>query len=408
MSRSFRVKVFENEEVININLSNFIIVDKLYIKYKYHLLLTAKEYITDFKGVIIMEMLEILQIAVQKKASDVHIVPLRKPMLRISGSMVPIEEYPVLSPDDAKNLIYSILYDEQKQRFEENWELDCSFDVPNLSRFRVNVLIQKNGIGAILRLISSSIPTPESLDLPPAIVNLADLPRGLVLVTGPTGSGKSSTLACLVDIINTKREHHILTIEDPIEFVYGIKKCVVTQREIGMHSKKFESALKTSLRQDPDVILIGEMRDLETIQAAITLAETGHMVFGTLHTTDAPQTIDRIVDVFPPYQQTQVRMQLSVSLQAVVCQQLLPRANGQGRVAAREIMIITPAIANLIREGKTHQIYSALEMGARVGMVSMEKTIVELIRKNVITPEVGIMKANNPDSVKMQLGMRGL
>jgi len=355
-----------------------------------------------------MEMLEILQIAVQKKASDVHIVPLRKPMLRISGSIVPIEEYPVLSPDDAKNLIYSILYDEQKQKFEENWELDCSFDVPNLSRFRVNVLIQKNGIGAILRLISSSIPTPESLGLPPAIVNLADLPRGLVLVTGPTGSGKSSTLACLVDIINTKREEHILTIEDPIEFVYGIKKCVVTQREIGMHSKKFESALKTSLRQDPDVILIGEMRDLETIQAAITLAETGHMVFGTLHTTDAPQTIDRIVDVFPPYQQTQVRMQLSVSLQAVVCQQLLPRADGQGRVAAREIMIITPAIANLIREGKTHQIYSALEMGARVGMVSMEKTIVELIRKNVITQEVGIMKANNPDSVKLQLGLRSL
>ena len=199
-----------------------------------------------------------------------------------------------------------------------------------------------------------------------------------------------------------------MTIEDPIEFVYGIKNCVVTQREIGMHSKKFESALKTSLRQDPDVILIGEMRDLETIQAAITLAETGHMVFGTLHTTDAPQTIDRIVDVFPPYQQTQVRMQLSVSLQAVVCQQLLPRKDGQGRVAAREIMIITSAIANLIREGKTHQIYSALETGAKVGMVSMDKTIVELIRKNVITKEVGIMKANNPDNVKMQLGMKTL
>jgi twitching motility protein PilT len=374
---------------------------------KYHPL-TAKEYITDFKGVIIMEMLEILQIAVQKKASDVHIVPLRKPMLRISGSLVPIEEYPVLSPDDTKNLIYSILYDEQKQKFEENWELDCSFDVPNLSRFRVNVLIQKNGVGAVLRLISSNIPTPESLGLPPAVVNLADMPRGLILVTGPTGSGKSSTLACLVDIINTKRDDHILTIEDPIEFVYGIKNCVVTQREIGMHSKKFESALKTSLRQDPDVILIGEMRDLETIQAAITLAETGHMVFGTLHTTDAPQTIDRIVDVFPPYQQTQVRMQLSVSLQAVVCQQLLPRKDGQGRVAAREIMIITSAIANLIREGKTHQIYSALETGSKVGMVSMDKSIVELIRKNVITQEVGIMKANNPNSIKILLGLNAL
>jgi twitching motility protein PilT len=390
-----------------VRFSETILLTNCTLNIKYHLL-TAKGYITDFKGVVIMEMLEILQIAVQKKASDVHIVPLRKPMLRISGSIVPIEEYPVLSPDDTKNLIYSILYDEQKQKFEENWELDCSFDVPNLSRFRVNVLIQKNGIGAVLRLISSSIPTPESIGLTPAIVNLADLPRGLILVTGPTGSGKSSTLACLVDIINTKRDGHILTIEDPIEFVYGIKNCVVTQREIGMHSKKFESALKTSLRQDPDVIMIGEMRDLETIQAAITLAETGHMVFGTLHTTDAPQTIDRIVDVFPPYQQTQVRMQLSVSLQAVVCQQLLPRKDGQGRVAAREIMIITSAIANLIREGKTHQIYSALETGAKVGMVSMDKTIVELIRKNVISQEVGIMKANNPNSVKMMLGLNAL
>lgn len=354
-----------------------------------------------------MDMLDILQIAVQRNASDIHLQPTRKPMLRISGVMTPIEGYPVLAPDDTKNLIYSILYDEQKQKLEEEWELDCSFDVPNLSRFRVNVLVQKNGVAAVLRLVSSKIPTPEQLMLSTAIVNMANLPRGLVLVTGPTGSGKSSTLACLIDIINTKRREHILTIEDPIEFVYENKNCVITQREIGMHSKSFEAALKHCLRQDPDVILIGEMRDLETIQAAITMAETGHMVFGTLHTTDAPQTIDRIVDVFPPYQQTQVRLQLSVTLQAVVCQQLLPRADGRGRVAAREIMIITPAIANLIREGKTHQIYSAIEIGAKYGMISMDKTLVEMIKRNLITREVGIMKANNPESVRAQVTQMG-
>jgi twitching motility protein PilT len=354
-----------------------------------------------------MEMLDILQIAVQRKASDIHLQPTRKPMLRISGMMVPIDPYPVLTPDDTKNLIYSILYDEQKQKFEEEWELDCSFDVPNLSRFRVNVLVQKNGVSAVLRLVSSKIPTPDQLMLSPAIVNLASLPRGLVLVTGPTGSGKSTTLSCLIDIINTKRREHILTVEDPIEFVYENKNSVITQREIGMHSKSFEAALKHSLRQDPDVILIGEMRDLETIQAAITLAETGHMVFGTLHTTDAPQTIDRIVDVFPPYQQTQVRLQLSVTLQAVVCQQLLPRADGKGRIAAREVMIITPAISNLIREGKTHQIYSAIEIGAKYGMISMDKVLVDLIKKNLITKEVGIMKANNPESVRSQVTVMG-
>ncbi|OVE73533.1 type IV pili twitching motility protein PilT [bacterium B13(2017)] len=354
-----------------------------------------------------MDMLEILNHAVQNKASDIHIVPLRKPIIRLSGRLIELEQYPVLSSDDSKNLIYSILYDEQKQKFEENWELDCSFDVPNLSRFRVNVLIQKNGIGAVLRIISSTIPTSEELTLPKAVVGLADIPRGLVLVTGPTGSGKSSTLACLIDIINQKRQEHILTIEDPIEFVYETKNCVITQREIGMHSKNFCNSLRASLREDPDVILIGEMRDLETIQAAITLAETGHLVFGTLHTTDAPQTIDRIVDVFPPYQQTQVRMQLSVSLQAVICQQLLPKLQGKGRIAVREIMMVTTAIANLIREGKTHQIYSAIDMGVKYGMISMDKALIDLANKAEVSKEMALMKANNPQVVAQQIGIKG-
>lgn len=328
-----------------------------------------------------MDIHEILKIAVQKNSSDIHIASGRKPMLRVSGKMSPIDEYPVLTQEDAKKFIYSLLTGEQKKKFEQDWELDCSYDMPGLSRFRVNVLIQKSGIGAVLRLISSKIPSPDELNLSPAIVKLAELTKGLVLVTGPTGSGKSSTLASLINIINSKREEHILTIEDPIEFVYEENKCVITQREIGMHSRTFSEALKHSLRQDPDIILIGEMRDLETIHASVTLAETGHLVFGTLHTTDAPQTIDRIVDVFPPYQQTQIRMQLSASLQAVVCQQLLPRLDGKGRTAAREIMIVTTGIAALIREGKTHQIYSAIQTGRKDGMVSMDKSLVELANK---------------------------
>ncbi len=354
-----------------------------------------------------MDMLDILQAAVKHGASDIHLVVGRPPMMRVKGDVVSIPEFKdaVMTHDENKRLIYGILYDDQKQKFEEHLELDCSYGVPGLSRFRVNVLLQKDGIGAVLRVISSKIPTPEELQLSPPIVNFARLPRGLVLVTGPTGSGKSTTLASLIDLINTERRAHILTIEDPIEFVYENKNSVINQREVGGQTLSFAEALKHSLRQDPDVILIGEMRDLETIGAAITIAETGHLVFGTLHTTDAPQTVDRIIDVFPAYQQQQVRMQLSTALQGVVCQQLLQRADGMGRVAAREVLITTPAIANLIREGKTHQIYSALETGAKFGMVSMDKYLAGLVQYSYVTMEEALARANNPSVLRQILGM---
>ena len=341
-----------------------------------------------------MEMLEILEEAVKMGVSDIHILPEKPPMIRLLGKVRPLENAPVLSAEQVKKLIYSILYEEQIQKFEEKMELDCSFDVKNLSRFRVNVLVNKEGVAAVLRVISSKIPSAQELELGPAITKLATLQRGLVLVTGPTGSGKSTTLACLIDIINSNREEHILTIEDPIEYVYEMKKCIVNQREIGTSSHGFQEALRHALRQDPDVILVGELRDLETISLALTLAETGHIVFATLHTTDAPQTIDRIVDVFPPYQQAQVRMQVSVTLKAVICQQLLPRVGGKGRVAAREVMIVNTAIANLIREGKTHQIYSAVELGTELGMISLDRSLADLVQKGAVEKSEAILKTN--------------
>ena len=350
-----------------------------------------------------MEMLDILEKALHQKASDIHILPKLPPMVRVSGTLRPIDGYEPLTAEQTKNLVYSILYEEQKQAFEKALELDCSFDVPNLSRFRVNVLVNKDGVAAVLRIIPSVIPTPEDLDLPSAVVDLTQLPRGLVLVTGPTGCGKSTTLACLIELINMHTEKHILTFEDPIEYAYDMKKCVINQREIGIHSRTFQAALRHAMRQDPDVILIGEMRDLETIAIALTLAETGHIVFATLHTTDAPQTIDRIIDIFPPYQQTQIRMQLSVTLQAVVCQQLLPRADGQGRIAAREIMLRTPAIANLIRESKTHQIYSAIEMGTQFGMISLDKSLATLVQRGKISKDAAMVKANDPKTLESLL-----
>lgn len=347
-----------------------------------------------------MEMTDILTAAVGRGASDVHMVIGRPPMARVRGRMTPLEGYPALTPEESRRLIYSILLEDQRAAFERTMELDCSFSLPSVSRFRVNVLMQKNGVEAVLRVISSKIPSSDELGLTPAVLQFADLPRGLVLVTGPTGSGKSTTLACLLNIINQKREEHILTIEDPIEFVYENLKCVVRQREVGQQTKNFASALKSALRQDPDVVLIGEMRDLETISAALTIAETGHLAFGTLHTTDAAQTVDRIIDVFPPHQQQQVRVQLSVTLKGVVSQTLLPRAGGAGRVAAREIMVVTPAIANLIREGKTHQIYSAIETGAKFGMISLDRALLALVQEGSVTQEDAVAKAHNPDYIR--------
>jgi twitching motility protein PilT len=365
-----------------------------------------KDYSLFYEGgyTIMAEIFTILEKAVATGASDIHITVGRPPMVRIHGSLIPLEGFPPLSADDTKELVYSILYDEQKQRFEANLELDCSYHVPRLSRFRVNVLMQKDGVGMVMRVISSHIPTVEELGLTQEVVDLAKLPRGLILVTGPTGSGKSTTLACIVNLINQYRNEHILTIEDPIEFVYEHKSCVVTQRELGNHTLSFTNALRAALREDPDVIMVGEMRDLDTISLALTAAETGHLVLATLHTTDAPKTVDRIIDVFPPYQQQQIRMQLSVSLKAVICQNLVPKVDGHGRVAAREIMFVTTAVANLIRENKTHMIYNAIDTGAKLGMISMDKSLANLVSSGVVSLEEALTKANDPEMVRKYLG----
>jgi twitching motility protein PilT len=354
-----------------------------------------------------MELVEVLKSAVQAGASDIHIVIGKPPLMRVSGEISEIPGFAKITAEESKRLIYSILYEEQRAKFEETWELDCSFAVSGLSRFRVNVLLQKNGVESVMRVISSKIPTPEQLRLPKSVTDLADLPRGLVLITGPTGSGKSTTLSVIMEMINQKYADHILTVEDPIEFVYESKKAIFRQREVGQNTKSFTAALRSALRQDPDVILVGEMRDLETIALAITAAETGHLCFGTLHTQDSPSTIDRIIDVFPPHQQAQVRVQLAVVLQAVVCQQLIPRKDGEGRIAAREVMIMQPAIANLIREGKTHMLYQAIDTGAKHGMISMDKALSELVRQGLVHPEEALSRANNPETFKQLAGITG-
>jgi twitching motility protein PilT len=344
-----------------------------------------------------MEIIDILKACVQKGASDLHFVIGQPPMIRLDGQLKSMTEFPNLSAEESRRLLYTLLSDVQKARFEQDWELDFSVSVDQVSRFRANLLLEKDGVEGVLRVISNRIPSPDDLSLPPAVTELSNLPRGLVLVTGPTGSGKSTTLACLVNEINLKHRSHILTIEDPIEFVYENKNSVVRQREIGSQSKTFAAALKHALRQDPDVVMIGEMRDLETIGAALTMAETGHLVFATLHTTDAAQTVDRIIDVFPAYQQQQIRTQLSSVLKAVVCQTLVTRLNAKGRVAAREIMMVTPAISNLIREGKNHQLFGAIETGSRVGMISLDKSLQDLVKRGLISAEEAAAKANHPE-----------
>ncbi len=348
-----------------------------------------------------IDLITVLKTAVTAGASDIHICVNKPPMMRLNGEVVPVSStMAALTAEETKALIYSALYDEQRAKFEANWELDCSFAITGISRFRLNVLVARSGVEAVMRVIPSIIPTPEQLNLSPVIVNLSTLHKGLVLVTGPTGSGKSTTLAAILDLINQKKRGHMLTIEDPIEFTYEAKSCIIRQREIGQHTKSFGNALRAALREDPNIILVGEMRDLETIQLTITAAETGHLSFATLHTQDAPSTVDRIIDVFPPHQQTQVRVQLASSLQAVVSQILLPRKDGKGRVAAREIMIMTPAISNLIREGKTHMIYSAIETGAKSGMIPMDKALVNLVQQNLVAFEVALAKAHDRESFK--------
>src|SRR6059036_473927 len=301
-------------------------------------------------------------------------------------------------------MIYAILPQKMRERFEQELELDMSYSLPGRARFRVNVFMQRDAVGAVFRVIPFDIKNIVDLGLPPVAADLARFPRGFVVVTGPTGSGKSTTLAAMVDVVNTERSGHIMTVEDPIEFLHKHKKCVVNQREIGADTHSFASALKHVLRQDPDVILVGEMRDLETISTAITAAETGHLVFATLHTQDAPQTIDRVIDVFPPHQQQQVRVQLAASLQGILTQQLLPSKNGSGRAVACEILVATPAVRNLVREGKTHMIYSAMQAGGKFGMVTMDQSLADLVRRGKITYELALERCHNAEDLGKLLG----
>jgi len=343
---------------------------------------------------------QLLKVAIEKGASDLHITAGSPPQVRINGFLVPLD-LPPLRPAETKQLVYSVLTDAQKHKFEENWELDLSFGVEGLSRFRANVFMQRGAVTAAFRAIPNRILSFEELGLPPVVAELANKPRGLVLVTGPTGSGKSTTLAALIDKINSERHVHIVTIEDPIEFVHQHKKAIVNQRELDADTKSYKNALKYILRQDPDVVLIGEMRDLETIESALIIAETGHLAFATLHTNSCVQTINRIVDVFPAYQQPQVRAQLSFVLEGVLSQQLLPRADGKGRVLALEIMIPNAAIRNLIREDKIHQIYSQMQVGqAKFGMQTMNQSLLSLYQRRYITLEEALSRSSDPEELR--------
>jgi twitching motility protein PilT len=341
---------------------------------------------------------------VQRGGSDLHLSAGNPPTLRLHGELTPMDEYEPLTPHVIQRVMYSVITQKQRERFEEQLELDFAYAVPDVARFRVNVYRQREALGAAFRLIPFEIKPLEDLGVPPAISNLAGLARGMVLVTGPTGSGKSTTLASLLDLANRTRRDHIMTVEDPIEFLHHHKLCLVNQREVGEDTHSFANALKHVLRQDPDIILVGEMRDLETISVALTAAETGHLVFATLHTQDAAQTIDRVIDVFPPHQQQQVRVQLAATLQGVVCQTLCRRADGRGRVVATEVMFATPAIRNLIREGKTHQVYSAMQAGAQHGMQTLDQHLAELVRTNRITYEHGLEKCHHVEDFKRLAG----
>lgn len=336
--------------------------------------------------ILLVKLEEILKEAVQKGASDVHLTVGLPPVFRRIGRLEPQRQWPLLTPPITEALARQILEDRWGE-FQARKELDLAYSLPGLGRFRVNVFYQRGSVGAAIRLLNTKIPTLEELGLPSVVGELADQSHGLVLVTGPTGSGKSTTLAAMIDRINQRRSCHIITLEDPIEYLHQHKKSIVNQREIGSDSPSFASALRAALRQDPDVILVGEMRDLETMATAITAAETGHLVLTTLHTSSAVQSIDRIIDVFPPHQQAQVRIQLADTLVGVITQQLLPRADGQGRVVAVEVLIATPAVRNLIREGKTHQIISVMQMGGRFGMQTMEMALTNLAARGIINPE---------------------
>ncbi len=346
----------------------------------------------------------LLQEMIQRGASDLHITVGNPPMLRIDGDLHPSKTGVVLAPKDTLQLAYSILTENQKKRFEVEDELDFSFGVQNLSRFRGNVYKQRGCVAMAIRQIPYEILPLEKLGMPPVVAKLAERPRGLVLVTGPTGSGKSTTLAAMVDKVNNERRGHIITIEDPIEFIHRHKKCMINQREVGADTKSFSAALKYALRQDPDVVLIGEMRDLETIGAALTIAETGHLVFATLHTNSAAESINRIIDAFPAHQQAQVRAQLAFTLEGVITQTLLPRAKGKGRVCAAEVMICTPAIRAVIRDEKIHQIYSLMQAGKKHGMQTMNDALQMLYMKGEVTLEEALKRSSDPNELLRAVG----
>ena len=342
---------------------------------------------------------DLLKIMIEKNASDLHITTASPPRLRIDGKLVPLD-HPQLSPVETKALCYSILTDAQKQKFEEHNELDLSFGVKGLSRFRGNIFMQRGAVAAAFRTIPFEIKTFRDLGLPEVVNELVKKPRGLILCTGPTGSGKSTTLAAMIDRINSERYEHIITVEDPIEYLHGHKKCLINQREVNADTSSFKAALRYVLRQDPDIVLIGEMRDLETIEAALTVSETGHLSLATLHTNSAVQTINRIIDVFPPHQQEQIRVQLSFVLEGVLSQQLIARKNGKGRVLAIEVMVPNPAIRNLIREDKIHQIYSTMQTGqSKFGMQTMNQSLIELYSKGHISYEDAIGRSAVPEEL---------
>jgi twitching motility protein PilT len=352
------------------------------------------------KDAMTLDFSEILLAVVRQKASDLHLTAGAPPMLRVRGALVPMEGLPHLTPTDTREIVYAILNSTQRQRLETDWQLDFAYSVPGVGRYRVNAYFQRGTIGAAFRLIPTETVPIEKLGLPTVVRSFAKKPRGIVLVTGPTGSGKSTSLASLINEINETRDEHILTIEDPIEFLHQHKRCIVNQRELGQDAPSFALALKAALRQDPDVILVGEMRDMETIGTALTAAETGHLVFATLHTQDAPQTIDRIIDVFPPAQQGQIRAQLAIGLQGVVTQTLIPTADGQGRCVAAEVLVPTPGVRNLIREGKTHQIYSLIQTGAQHGMQTMDASLAGLVRDQRITLAVAEARSSQPAELR--------